>query len=64
MKSAHYFAYLIFALLLSSCGLGQITSSNNEESESEEVSTTDNETQTLYVCPMCDGNKRITDIYS
>lgn len=64
MKSTHYFVYLIFALLLSSCGLRQITGSDNEESESEEVSTTENETQVLHVCPMCDGNKRITDIYS
>lgn len=39
-----------------------MTSSDNDESEG--VSTAENETQTLYVCAMCDGNKRITDIYS
>lgn len=63
MKKAHY-AFLSFAFLLSNCGLVQVSNSNNEESETEDVSTVEKDEQTLHVCPMCEGNQQIADIYT
>lgn len=63
MRKAHY-AFLSLAFLLSNCGLVQVSNSNNEESETEDVSTVEKEGQTLHVCPMCEGNKQIADIHT
>lgn len=63
MKKVH-FAFLSLAFLLSNCGLVQVSNSNNEESETEDVSIVMKDEQTLHVCPMCEGNKQIADIYT